>query len=80
VEWRYWGVWRVDLKNQTAEPIERLVPGTGVGLDEIDGRSFSTVTDYTQLPWWTRYYELSDDGRIALHDEYNGAGGWLKMR
>lgn len=79
-EGRFWGVWRVDLVNRTARPIEGLERGTGVALDEIDDRSFLTVTDYGELPWWTRFYELFDDGTVTLHDEYSGEGGWLKVR
>lgn len=64
----YWEIWRIDLRNERAERVEGLERGRAVGIDEIDDHAYLTVSDYSEMPWWTGFYELHADGSVNLHD------------
>jgi hypothetical protein len=74
-----WRVWRIDLRNQRAEPFDGIdVAGLGWSNVQVDDRSFLFVPfdEYTR----TRVYELDAEGRASTHTDLLGDASWMRVR
>lgn len=74
-----WRLWKIDVKNQRAEPFEGIdVEGGGWGNVKVDDRTFLFVPydDYAR----TRVYELDGQGKPSTHNDLLGDAYWMRVR